>query len=208
LPAGLPAELAELLARDIPVPVGQMAHEFVSRDEKWLLSLTRDFIALTCRRYERWETFKDRYHNPLAALQDLYAPAFFTRAGLRYRDVIRRSVLGLGQVGWAELLQPWLAGVLTSPEVAPDVEHSAGELLLRLPDGRGRVRVHHGLAADAATQEHCYVIDADFFDDQQTEPSHVLERLDFLNKHARLFFRWCIRDRLHQAMRPRPLPGD
>ncbi|SRR5579875_1091033 len=205
LPAGLPTELAALLTKDLPLEIAQTAHEFGSRDERWTLSLTQNFIALTCQSYDRWENFKDHLDRPLRALKELYAPACFTRIGLRYRDVIRRSVLGLDQIGWAELLQPWVAGALAAPEIAADVEHSAQELVVRLPDGRSRVRVHHGLAVDASSQELCYVIDADFFDDQQVELSHVIECLDFLNRQARLFFRWCITDLLHQAMRPQPL---
>ncbi len=208
LPAGLPAELVSLMDTNFPLGAGQVAHEFGSRDERWVLSMTRDFLALTCRKYERWETFKERLRGPLDALLELYSPAFLTRIGLRYRDLIQRSVLGLEQTSWADLLQPWVAGALASPVVAADVEHSARELVIRLPDGRSRVRVHHGLAADDRTREQSYVIDADFFDDQQTEPPHAVQRLDFLNKQSRLFFRWCIQEQLHQAMRPRPLSSD
>src|SRR5262249_12560790 len=150
-----------LLSRDLPLGSAQTAHEFASRDERWKLSITRDFIALTCRSYERWEDFKENLRAPLDALQALYSPAFFTRIGLRYRDVIRRSILALDQVGWSELLQPWVAGELASPEIAADTEHCARELVIRLVDGRSHLRVHHGLAVDDTTQEQCYVIDAD-----------------------------------------------
>jgi uncharacterized protein (TIGR04255 family) len=205
-PAGIPAELAALLATGLPA--GPAAHEFTSRDEKWTVALTREFIALTCRNYDRWENFKEHLRAPLEALQALYSPAFFTRIGLRYRDVLRRSALELDQFSFAELLQPWIAGALAAPEVSQDVEHSAEELVVRLPDHQSHVRVHHGLAPDGKSQEQCYVIDADFFSDQQTEAPHAIERLNFLNKQSRLFFRWCIQDRLHRAMQPRPLSGD
>jgi uncharacterized protein (TIGR04255 family) len=198
--------LAALLAKDLPLGVGQSAHEFGSRDECWTLSLTRDFLALTCRNYDRWENFKDHLRRPLDALRELYAPAFFTRIGLRYRDVIRRSALGLETVAWSELLQPWVAGALGAPEIAADVEHRAQELVIRLPDGRGHLRAHHGLAVDDASHEQCYVIDADFYDDQQSEVPHAFDRLDTLNRQARLFFRWCITRRLHEALRPQPVP--
>lgn len=206
LPEGLPADVATLLVKDLPLG-GQVAHDFTTRDEKWTAGLTREFLALTCRSYDRWENFKRLLAGPLNALQTFYAPAFYTRIGLRYRDIIRRSSLGLEQVGWADLLKPWVASAFGSSDVAADVEHSGHELLIRLPDGRSRVRVHHGTVLDEATKETCYVIDADFFADQQTEPPHALERLDSLNKQARLFFRWCIEDRLHEAMRPNPVPG-
>ncbi len=201
LPGGLPAELMTLLGKDLPFG-GQNAHDFTTRDEKWTLGLAREFLALTCRSYDRWEEFKQQLDGPLRALQMSYVPAFFTRVGLRYRDIIRRESLDLKNVGWAELLQPWIASAFGSPDVSTDVEHSGHELLIRLPEGQGHVRVHHGTVLDETTKETCYVIDADFFTEQQTEPSHAIECLDFLNKQARLLFRWCIQDRLHRAMRP------
>jgi uncharacterized protein (TIGR04255 family) len=201
LAEGMPAEVANLLG-----PLGgQTAHHFTSRDEKWTVALTREFLALTCHPYDRWESFQDHLNGPLAALEGIYAPGFFTRIGLRYRDVIRRSTLGLENVSWADLLQPWVAGAFASPDVAADVEHSARELLVRLPCERSHVRVHHGTTVDEATKETCYIFDADFFNDQQTEPAHALECLNFLNRQARLFFRWCIQDRLHEAMGPQPV---
>jgi len=207
LPANVPPDLAAMLARDLPLGMGQTAHEFTSRDEKWTLTLTRDFLALTCRTYRRWEEFKEHLSVPLETLQACYAPSFFTRIGLRYRDVIRRSVLGLEGVGWGELLKPWIAGALHSGGVAEDVEHTAGEICIRLPDGRSRVRAHHGIAMDETTKEACYVIDADFFNEQQTEPTDALHCLDFLNHQSRLFFRWCIEDHLHRVMGPQPVPA-
>ncbi len=200
---GIPAEFVGMLGQ----LGGETAHNFTSRDEKWMVSLTRDFLALTCHPYDRWENFLAHLHGPLAALQDVYAPALYTRIGLRYRDVIRRSALGLDNAGWADLLQPWVASAYGSPEVAGAVEHVANQLLVRLPDGSGQVRVRYGTNLDEATQETCYVIDADFFSEQQTELSHAQDRLDYFNKQAHRLFRWCIREPLHTAMVPTPV-GD
>ena len=206
LPANVPPELGALLVKQLSPGVGSAAHNFTSRDEKWTLTLTREFLALTCRAYSRWEDFKNHFAGPLTALHEQYAPGFVTRIGLRYRNVIRRSILGLDGVAWNELLTPWIAGALMSPEVASVAEHSATEIGLSLPDGQGRVRVHHGMAIDEASKEPCYVIDADFFDERQTELTNALSRLDFFHGEARLFFRWCIQDRLHAALDPRPVP--
>src|SRR5262245_23979606 len=53
LPPGssIPIDLARL------VPTAT-AYEFASADEVWKLSLARDFIALTCSKYDRWENFR------------------------------------------------------------------------------------------------------------------------------------------------------
>jgi uncharacterized protein (TIGR04255 family) len=208
LPAGFASGMAAMLLKDLPAGLGQSAHEFTTLDETWTVALTRDFLALTCKRYSRWENFKEQLSGPLTALLDLHGPSFFSRIGLRYRDLIRRSVVGLDEVPWAQLLRPEIAGVLADPDLVPDIEHTAQELFVRLPDGHSQLHVHHGLAASEGATETCYLIDADFFTSFQTEPSHALGLLDFLNKQSRHFFRWCITDRLHQAMGPEPLPAN
>src|SRR5260221_1532066 len=65
LPDGLPAEFASMV---IPLS-GQTAHNFTSQDDKWTVSLTREFLALTCHPYDRWETFQSRLSGLLVALQ-------------------------------------------------------------------------------------------------------------------------------------------
>ena len=204
LPPGLPADVVSSLVQGTPLGLGP-THEFSSVDKQWVVSLTREFLALTCRRYERWERFRDLLRGPLGALLEIYAPSFYTRVGLRYIDLIRRSVLGMGHVGWDELLKPWVAGPFGSPEVSRDVAHAASDFLIALAETDSSLRVRHGIVLQPGSQEHCYLIDADFFDERRTETTNVFPRLDALNRQAGLFFRWCIRDRLHEAMRPRPL---
>src|SRR5207245_6424159 len=141
---------------------------------------------------------------PLQTLLDLYAPPFFTRIGLRYQNVIQRSVLGLQDVGWSELLQPYVVGELGAPDISDSVETRVCQTAIRLADVGGHVRMHHGLVETADTKETCYIIDNDFFTEEKTEPEHVSDLLDALHKKARLHFRWCITQQLHEAMAPRP----
>lgn len=205
---GVSDDLAKMLALDFPILPSGKAHEFKSRDEKWKFSLTKTFIALSCSQYQRWEDFKSHLTAPLLALEELYKPNFYTRLGLRYRDVIRRSSLSLNGVDWPELLRPWVTGVASQPEIADDIQEIEGVFLAALPESMGAVRVRHGVAVDEASKEQCYLIDADFFDETQTELSYAVHKLDHLNRQSRYLFRWCITDRLHQAMGPRPIePG-
>jgi len=200
LPPDFPMEMF------MPMGGSQTLHQFISKDGNWKTSLTRDFLSLHSRTYTRWEDFKTHLDGPLKALKMLYSPSFFVRIGLRYQDAIHRSTLGVSEKSWSDLLAPWIAGVLSSENVSDDLLASTSKLMIRLPDGRSCVQVNHGLAIDQPTSETCYFIDADFFDAQQVETLDALPRLDFLNRQAGLFFRWCIKDLLHVAMRPRGVP--
>src|SRR5213592_535127 len=80
---GIPPEIARLLGGgEIPIRVGKSS-QFLSADEQWKVTLTRDFMALSTRKYERWEQFKVHIEKPFDALVSHYQPAFFTRVGLR-----------------------------------------------------------------------------------------------------------------------------
>jgi uncharacterized protein (TIGR04255 family) len=183
---------------------GNKAYEFATDGDFWIVSLTRDFLALTSNQYVRWEQFKKYLQEPLTALIDIYVPAFFSRIGLRYRNVIDRLDLGLVDATWAELLNPYIAGELA----ATDVGNLGGEILdvtrvthIQLGE-RDQVRVQHGLVTDDSGETR-YLIDNDFFTNERTEVSDGLARLDHFNSENRKLFQWCITERLHTAMEPR-----
>ncbi len=176
------------------------AHEFVSADEVWQLSLTRDFLALTTRRYTEWSDFKARLQDPVEALCDVFSPTFFQRIGLRYRDRIDRASLGLSDVPWRELLVASVIGELGDDTIGPYVEHVARELVVRLSDDAGRVRIVHGLQRE--NEVSAYIIDSDFFLEGNLEKGAVAHALDAFNRRAGRLFRWCITRRLHDAMEP------
>lgn len=213
IPPGFPAEVADLFHSQV-AGGGRKSHLFESADRQWALTLHRDSLTLTCRDYMRWEDFRAHLVGAYEALLASYGVPFFTRIGLHYRDVIRRSLLDLDDVPWGELLQPWISGVLGSSAVAEAVGDTQSVCLIRLPDDIGQVRVNFGLASaqwesddGRPVQEPIFIIDADHFIDEQTEIFDVNPRLAALNRQSGLLFRWCITERLHEALRPGPVPG-
>src|SRR5205085_2017184 len=84
------------------------AYKFASEDNAWVVTLTKDYLAVETTRYQNWADFRDHLRAPLEVLTEIYAPVFFSRIGLRYIDVIQRTRLGLPDVPWRELLQPFV----------------------------------------------------------------------------------------------------
>ena len=206
LPSDLPEGIANLVRASIPTQLKQRAYDFISADETWTVGLTRDFLALSTTKYRRWEEFRDQLAEALEAFQQTYSPAFFTRIGLRYQDLIQRSKLNLGETQWSDLLKPQIAGVLSSLEIAPSLEESLTQLLIQFPDDSGKVRIKHGLVQTPDTNnEECYLIDSDFFTDQRIETKDASNRLDYFNRQSGRLFRWCVQDRLHEAMGPQAI---
>ena len=204
LPPDVPAEMAKVFAATLPAA---KAYNFLSADEVWTVSLTKDFLALTTNRYERWEDFKARLESPREALVDFYKPAFFSRIGLRYINVIRRSTLGFdNDTSWSDLLKDWVLGELARSELIGRVEHVAREAVVEL-EQESKVRIRHGLAKDGETGELVFAIDADYFTEQRTEVGDAIATLDRFNRESGHLFRWYATERLHRAMGPGEVAG-
>ena len=134
----------------------------------------------------------------MVLLEKIYHPSFFTRIGLRYRNVIARYQLGLKDVPWRELLSPELACEFHS-RIAESIENTGHQLVLRV-QGDAKVTLQHGLGNKDG--EVCYIIDNDFYTLQRTGVKDAATILDYFNRQAGRLFRWCIADRLHRAMEP------
>jgi len=194
----LPAELASM----IPGLAGAKSYLFESSDHVWKVTLNREFLSFSTTKYSRWEEFRERLLALIAHLQRIYEPPFFVRVGLRYRDTVKRSALNLQDVDWSELLQPWILGELSDPQVAPHVQQAFRDVLLSLELNGAQLRLRHGTVRAPAQEESTYAIDGDFFKDGPTETNHAVELLNGLNREAGNLFRWCITDRLHERLDP------
>ena len=177
-------------------------HEFSTEDGQWNINLTRTFLALTTDSYSVWEDFKRRLDIPLKAFISVYSPSHFSRIGLRYKNVIKRSALGLGGVGWSELLNPQILGILADSDLSQNVQDLQSVCEISLPDIDSAVRLSSRLTRDRGTDEICYVIDSDFFNARKASLDRVRSKFDDFNQHASRLFQWCITERLHKSMGP------
>jgi uncharacterized protein (TIGR04255 family) len=203
IPSGLPSAVADMVK--VSLRKRQVGYDFMTADSKWKVSLTRDFLALSTSGYLRWEGMKEHLQGPLRALLDVYKPAFFGRIGLRYQDVIRRSALKLDpSTRWSELLQPHIVGLLGTG-IYEEVTEVLSQALIKLPHFAGQVRLNYGVVVADDPNEECFLIDHDFFTEQRTETDDVDRILAYFNRQSGRLFRWCIQDRLHEAMRPIPV---
>lgn len=200
LSAGLPAEISNIFG-GLPIPFAK-AHEFLSEDQAWVVTLTQESLALTCTKYQRWEAFRGHLELPLNVLTELYGPPFFTRIGLRYRDVIDREALGLGTVRWDDLLSRDLVSEFHST-IAPSIENLTHQIVLSLQGGAARVTVQHGLAKK--NEQTCYIIDSDFYVADRTEARDAIDILNYFNRQAGRLFSCFIAERLRRAMGPTPI---
>jgi len=180
-------------------------YEFASDDGTWKVNLTRSFIALTTTKYTRWEEFKSKFELPLSSFIEIYSPDYFTRVGLRYIDLVKRSVLGLADVAWDDLLQPYVIGMLSTPEVGNSIQDFESKNEIKLEDGESTARIITKLFELPESGEICFIFDSDFFSQSKINVEQAIDKLDYFNLRSSRLIQWCITGRLHDAMEPENL---
>lgn len=204
--ANVPKELTDVIGRLMP-EVSQ-PHFFETENKARLVSLNMDFLALTEREYQRWEKYLGEFRKVRLAFEELYHPAFYSRIGLRYQDLIDREKLGLNDVRWEELVNPVLAGVLGDPAVEGDVIETSSISTFAISGvPEGRARVQYGLVnvdVDGATRN-VFAIDTDFYSNGRFPLEGVEDALAIFSRTAGDLFRWSIQPGLHKALQPEPV---
>ena len=202
LPAEIPPEIAKLVQPQI----GTSGYQFLTQDRASTVTLEPSSLALTTTNYTQWEHFRDELRLPLAALNEIYRPSFFSRVGLRYQDAIDRAKLGLHDTPWSALLNPDILGELALPQFETNLEDLVNRAIrVKIPDGSGSMVMRHGLGNLQGREQSCYMIDMDFFTEQQTEVTNAEPALNHFNVMVGQAFRWCISDTLRVALDPREL---
>lgn len=208
----LPRELSSLLdGLRIPNPWGRpssLKHTFSTNDDYRSVVITAGFLALADKNYKLWEEFRSEISFLEAEFRREYEPDLYTRIGLRYRDRITRSELKLDKVGWHDLLNRELIGLLGSKPFADVIRLDRAEVQLEIPEIEdGRLHLRLGLASAKDSAEMSYLIDTDLYTSKRCTNDDALQILDEFHTIGGNFFRWAISDKLRDALGPRQL-GD
>lgn len=183
-------------------------HHFISEDQQWRVTLAKDMLAFSTVKYDTWEDLNARSIEVINTFKKEYKPAFFTRLGLRYIDAIERSILGLQDIPWNELLQPHLCGCLgyrskESVQVrnnTVNAEIALNDVLVNIASGLGTVDHHDGKAPSEA-----FILNCDYYISQKVSITDYTIMAEKLHDCSHIFFRESITDKLHYAMDPREI---
>ena len=199
----IPNEITQLVGQlGLPMQAGATTHKFLSEDQSRAITLTSDFVAINDEHYERWEKFSLEVERARLAVEHAYQPAFYTRIGLRYRNIIDREKLGL-EDPWVDLVNPYLISLLGAEALRDDVDEIKTETLLRVGQvDDGFVRLFHGLVKSAEDGHIQYRIDADYFTQHRSSGEDVTATSEVFHRLGGNLFRWATTARLQHAMEP------
>lgn len=207
VPPQVPKELVAIIEQiKMPMPLGLVTHRFSTKDTLRFISLSDEFMALAETKYKRWESFREEVTKVESALKEVYNPAFYSRIGLRYRDIISRRSLSLADVEWQYLLKSQFIAELGDKEISDAIARIQTRTVIKIteiPDGQ--VTLIHGLTKLPESGEEGYIIDADFSVERKEGVNEPFEILDKFNRMAGRLFRWAITKKLHNAMEPQTI---
>ena len=204
----IPTEISNIITQFSSNLNRDNTYIFKSEDLNWQLFLNKDSITLVTTKYERYKKFVARLKSAVEIFDKIYNPSFYSRVGLKYRDLIIRSKLALQEREWSELIPYHIASELHTPELANSIKSFVKNI--HLHTDFGQVIFNHGLVTVKDTEkgidETAYLLDNDFFIEDKIEKSeNVWNILQEFNHTARDLFRWSITEELHRAMRPKPI---
>ena len=199
VPSGMPKEVELAVS-------GDKTFRFFSEERDWQISLAKNFIALSCTaNYRNYEDFSERLKKVLEVFCDIYEPSYFTRIGLRYRDIANKTFLPCMTVGIEDFIPEYIFPELSILETK---EIKGLQKVSQLDDGDVNANVVHVLSEVSGKfgkhqveNEKSYIIDIDCFVESRIEG--VTDVVNKCNTFKRLIwniFQWSITDKLREAM--------
>lgn len=199
LPQDIPAEIKKMIS-------GDKEFFFFSEDKDWQVSLAKNFIALTCKgKYLNYPDFKERLKKVLETFSKVYEPAYFSRIGLRYRNIVNDSLIPLNGKTTRDCIPDYIFPELRLP-IAIDAK--ALEKVSQFDDNEIKVNVSHALVKvsgkfgqEQISNKESYLVDIDCFCEKKIqEIDNALTKCDEFKNNEWDIFQWSITDELRNAM--------
>lgn len=205
--SALPFPIEFQLAPEIQKMMGghgtERNYRFLSEDRLDILVLSKESISFSTKKYRLWETFIETFSAPLSALNDIYNPSFYSRIGLRYINAINLASTELIGSKWSELFRSEILGELALPTFEGNLKLANRQISVWFPNKFGSLMLQHGLGVIENRPGASYIIDFDFHREEKTQVQDARSVLNRFHEVAGRAFRWCITDKLHDALGPK-----
>lgn len=193
----------EVDSRTLRISVGTSpSYRFSATDERMKLVLSQGSIVFSQDDYQSWTDFERTLDSVFRPVLEEYHISDFTRVGLRYQNLIDRTVIDMAGVPWKEILSPQYLGFMTQ-EQESDVKEWFASCCLVLGEQGDVCRLKYGLADSLVTSNLVFAIDSDFSNSRGVQKDALWAKLQYFNEQASRLFRAAISHRTRDALRPR-----
>ena len=197
IPQGMPKELESVVSID-------KMFRFFTEERDWQISLAKNSIALACTaNYKDYEDFSERLKKILELFDKIYEPSYFTRIGLRYRDIANDTFLRQEGMDIKGFIPDYIF-----PELSVATDIKSLRKVSQFDDGDMKTNVIHVLSEASGRfgrhqleNEESYIIDVDCFVESKIERiNDVLTRCDLFKRIIWNIFQWSITDKLRDIL--------
>lgn len=179
---------------------------FSSVNRNWTITVAPTVLALTCTKYTEWSDFRHRFAELVQTFHEIYKVPISTRIGVRFRDVINKTELGVPNSPWRDLIRPevlatfefFTEGLDSDPAVSAAIQ-------LAIPPGK--VNISFAMVANIEKQVG-FLIDTDCYSEDTREfaETSIMKSADDLHEYTSIVFQSCITDFLHGRLEPKSPP--
>ena len=180
------------------VETSEPVYRFRSPFDPTVVTLARDFYAVSTDSYKSWPDFAEVLATITQAVSDVYRPAYAERIGLRY--VNNLTLHNTGSSSAKELIdfpRSEITALLKSSEW--DVPESLLTEMV-LSDEFGKLKFRSGFTGVGSKST--LLLDFDFFEEGNLLMETVIERTTRYHDIIYAAFRWCIPDESLGAFGP------
>ena len=174
-------------------------HMFISESGNEKVNLTCNFLSLSTKKYESWDTFKDTFKWVLDIFNDVYKINNYNRIGLRYVNAFSKSELGIAEDdGWNNYIIEDIVGLSSKYNV--QVYNSNIEIPF---DDNTQMRIISGLGSKQIDNNNAtpvFIIDKDAYKLGNIENSKVKDIINILHEHNSQIFEKIIKQSLKEKM--------
>ena len=175
-------------------------YEFITKSTRTKVTVTSSFIAFSTLEYEVWEKFRKVILNVLEKFVGIYKVPFYTRCGLRYKDIITKSRYGLYGKKWADLIQPNVIGI--SADIEDErIESFSLDAEYKQTENTYTHNMFRFVHYDGG-KELSLLLDCDYYCKELTEKLNAEGILNTLHSHSSNFVSNSITPLLETAMKP------
>lgn len=178
--------------------------QFKTTDEKWIVSLTSQSLALRTLAYKDFEGFLAILVPVLEALEVTYQLASYIRIGLRYVNQLVISRENDRPVAWNELLNKHMTSAFGEEVLCDGIVAAIHHVVLQTERGQVNWRYTRDTGETDGASAERFMLDLDHFLAGNVVSSEVQSTLGYFNDTLYRLFRWCLTDKGFQTLKPKP----
>lgn len=175
---------------------------FLSEDRKTRIILNNTSLTITTREYNSWKNFSKICFHISDVFIETYKPIFFNRIGLRYINVIERSVYNVANEEWNRLIKPeYLGPYLVKGDSSTRIFNIISE---SLDERKGIIsKEQYSLVkTNTGVGEVCYLADADYISLNKIDVNNVKDFFELLHSKSINYIERIVTNRLLNLMEP------